>query len=100
MAGTFVYVNLIRNLVRDRGFQVKQGDGMDFSHAVFGSAFATIATLDKHWKRRVEELPKPNSLARIYYGPELDQMVEHLEVACAKYNAARAQGVAPGVIRL
>jgi hypothetical protein len=100
MPATFVYVNLIRNLLRDRGFRVKQGDGMDFCHAVFGSAFASIATLDRLWKRRVEDLPEPNKLARIYYKPELDQMVEDLELACAKYNAARAQGITPGIIRL
>jgi hypothetical protein len=100
MAATFVYVNLIRNLLRDRGFRVKQGDGMDFCHAVFGSAFASIATLDKQWKRRVEELPQPNGLAPIYYKPQLDQMVENLESACVKYNAARAQGMEPGKIRI
>jgi hypothetical protein len=54
---------------------LKKGDGSDFCHAVMASAFATAATLDKHWKRRVEGLPKPNQLARIYYQPELDKMV-------------------------
>lgn len=45
-----------------------------------GSAFASVATLDKHWKRRIERLPKPNQLAHIYYEPELDTMVSDIEV--------------------
>jgi hypothetical protein len=36
--------------------------------------------IDKQWKRRVEGLPKPNKLARIYYQPELDKMVTDIEV--------------------
>jgi hypothetical protein len=48
-------------------FRLKKGDGLDFSHAVMGSAFASVVTLDKHWKRRIEGLPKPNQLAHIYY---------------------------------
>jgi hypothetical protein len=44
-----------------------------------GSAFASVAALDKHWKRRVEGLPKPNGLARIYSKPDLDTMVADIE---------------------
>jgi len=52
---------------------------MDFCHAVLAAAFASVATLDKHWKRRIEGLPKPNKLARIYYSPELDNMVADVD---------------------
>jgi hypothetical protein len=77
---TFRYVNLIRNLLTSAKAQrIKRGDGLDFCHAVIGTAFASVATLDKHWKRRVESLPKPNGLAPIYYEPELDQMVTDVE---------------------
>ena len=77
---TFVYVNLIRHLItKAKQHPIKQGDGIDFSHAVISSAFANAATLDKHWKRRIESLPQPNHLARIYYGPELDKMVDDVE---------------------
>ena len=55
------------------------GDGIDFCQAVIASSDSCVATLDKHWKRRVESLPKPNGLARIYYAPELDQMVDDIE---------------------
>ena len=76
----FSYVNLVRTLiVTAKAYQLKRGDGADFCHAVLGCAFAGVATLDKHWKRRVEGLPKPNNLARIYYQPELDKMVADVE---------------------
>lgn len=77
----FAYRNLLRNLVSDRGIQVKQGDGIDFCHAVMAAAFSNFATLDKQWKVRVENLPKPNELPRVYYRPEIDAMVRDLEAA-------------------
>jgi len=43
------------------------------------SAYANFAALDKHWKRRIANLPKPNSLARIYYEPELALMIADVE---------------------
>lgn len=79
---TFTYVSLIRELILDaKAYQLKKGDGLDFCHAVIGSAFASFATLDKHWKRRVCSLPHPNQLARIYYMPELDRLVADVERA-------------------
>jgi hypothetical protein len=59
---------------------LKPGDWMDFCHAVVACAFASFATLDTHWKRRVESLPKPNRLARVYGPSELDQMVTDMEL--------------------
>jgi hypothetical protein len=74
------YVNLVRTIiVNARAYKLKDSDGADFCHAVMASAFASVATLDKHWKRRIDSLPKPNRLARIYYGPELDAMVTDIE---------------------
>ena len=78
---TFTYVNLVRTLIVEaKAYRLKKGDGLDFCHAVMASAFASVATLDKHWKRRVEGLPKPNRLAGIYYQQELDKMVTDIEV--------------------
>jgi hypothetical protein len=80
MPATFTYVHLVRNLVINAKAQrLKEGDGVDFCHAVMATAFSSVATLDKHWKRRIESLPKPNGLARIYYGAELDRMVTDIE---------------------
>lgn len=77
---TFACFNLLRTLiVESKSHRIKKGDGLDFCHAVMASAFAHVAALDKHWKRRVESLPKPNKLARIYYQPELDKMVTDIE---------------------
>jgi hypothetical protein len=78
---TFVHDNLIRNFIADRGDQLKRGDGIDFYHAVMASAYANFAALDKHWKRRIENLPKPNRLARIYYEPEIAVMIADIESA-------------------
>jgi hypothetical protein len=75
---TFTSAHLIKALVAESS-NVKRGDGLDFFHAVMASSFASYAALDKHWKRRVEGLPKPNRLARIYSAPELDEMVTDIE---------------------
>jgi hypothetical protein len=78
---TYVYGNLLRLLVREaKGRTIMPNDGIDFGQAVIGTAYASVATLDKHWKQRVETiLPMPNKLARIYYQPELDKMVRDIE---------------------
>jgi hypothetical protein len=81
MAATFAFNCLMRELISDSGFQLKKGDGMDFCHAVMGSSFAVFATLDKQWKRRVENFPTPNQAARIYYEPEIGTMVADIEAA-------------------
>jgi hypothetical protein len=74
----FVFMNLLRTMAIEAS-SVKPGDWMDFCHAVVACAFASFATLDKRWKRRVEALPKPNGLARIYSARELDTMVVDME---------------------
>jgi hypothetical protein len=83
----FVFGNLLRMLV-DEGGAIQKGDGMDFCHAVVASAYASFATLDKRWKRRVESLPKPNQLAHIYSPSELDQMVTDMELWLAQREAS------------
>jgi len=77
---TFVLVHLLRTLVLEaKAFQFKENDALDFCHAVLAVAYGSLATLDKQWKRRVESLPKPNHLARVYYRPELDELVDLLD---------------------
>jgi hypothetical protein len=83
----FVYQNLFRILV-DEAAAFKTNDAMDFCHTVLASAYASFATLDKRWKRRVESLPKPNQLARIYCASELDQMVVDMEMWLAHRAAS------------
>jgi len=92
--GTFAYAHVMRGLIVEaKSHHLKKGDGIDFCQAVLASSIATVATLDKHWKRRIEQLPKPNGLARIYYASELDSMVEDFE---ARVKLRRAlKGSAP-----
>jgi hypothetical protein len=88
-AATFVRNGLMRILISDRGYQLKKGDGIDFCHAVMAGAFASFATLDKQWKQRVENLPKPNKVARIFYEPELEAMVNAIEAQLETIHALR-----------
>ena len=74
----FTSYNLVRIMISESS-QWKPGDGLDFFHAVMANSFATFAALDGPWKRRLEKLPGPNRLARVYYGPELDKMVADIE---------------------
>jgi hypothetical protein len=78
-SAVFTSFNLVRILMAESG-QLKPGDGLDFSHAVMGSAFASVAALDKPWKRRIQSLPKPNGLAYIYSAPDLNKMVADIEL--------------------
>lgn len=89
-SATFAYNSLIRTLILEiKGYHLKRNDGIDFCQAVIASAFTGFATLDKSWKRRVERLPKPNRLARIYYAQELDSMVADIDSALNRIALAR-----------
>lgn len=82
---TFVYNNLIRTLILEtKSYHLKRNDGIDFCQAVIASAFTSFATLDKPWKRRIDNLPRPNDIARIYYAQELDRMVEDINSSLDK----------------
>jgi len=77
---TFVLVHLQRLLVLEsKAYRFMRNDGLDFCHAVMATAYGSVITLDRHWKRRVQSLPSANQLARVYYRPELDEMVGLLE---------------------
>lgn len=79
---TFCWNGLVRILIlQGKAYHWKRGDSADFCHALLAASYAQLATLDKHWKRRIELLPKPNSLASIYYEPELDRFIADLEAA-------------------
>ena len=93
---TFAFGNLVRTLIVE-SHQLKEGDGFDFCHAVIGSAFASVAALDKHWKRRIKGLPKPNGLAHIYSAPDLNKMVDDIELWTAKAPRPTAVNDGPEV---
>jgi hypothetical protein len=77
---TFVLVHLQRILIKEaKGYHFKRHDGLDLCHAAVASAYGSVITLDKHWKCRVEALPTPNRLAKIYYRNELDEFLSAME---------------------
>jgi hypothetical protein len=77
---TFTYSHLMRVLIAEaKSHQIVKNDGIDFGQAVVASSITKLATLDKHWKRRVEKLPRPNGLARIYCESEIDVLVDDFE---------------------
>lgn len=79
----FALLSLLRLLVKEsKQYALKKGDGRDLCHAVLGASYGSLVALDKQWKRRIEALPRPNRLGRVYYAPQLDQMVIDLEGAC------------------
>jgi hypothetical protein len=84
----FVYSNFLRIMAVEAN-SLKAHDGLDFCHAVMACAFASFATLDTQWKRRVASLPTPNRLALVYSEPELDQMVTDME-SFLEHRAAHA----------
>ncbi len=87
---TFVYNNLIRTLILEtKSYRLKRNDGIDFCQAVIACAFTSFATLDKPWKRRMDNLPKPNKIAHIYYSQELDLMVDDIHSALDRLALTR-----------
>ena len=82
----FVFSNFLRIMAIEAN-SLKANDGLDFCHAVTACAFASFATLDTQWKRRVACLPTPNRLALIYSEPELDQMVADMESFLSQHAA-------------
>jgi hypothetical protein len=85
MPATFALLSLQRVLVLEsKSHRLKRGDGLDLSHAVIGSAFASVSTLDKQWKRRTDLIPTPHRLAPIYTVNELDEMVARIEFSVAE----------------
>jgi hypothetical protein len=78
--GTFVFNHLIRLLVVEaKSYRFKPHDGADFYHAVLAASYASVATLDKQWKERIQRLPEAVQLAKMYYQPELDSLVDFVE---------------------
>jgi hypothetical protein len=77
---TFTLIHLQRILIKEaKGYHFKRHDGLDLCHAAVAAAYGSVITLDKHWKRRVQALPVPHQLARTYYRPEIDQLIDTME---------------------
>lgn len=80
MPARFMFNGLMRNLINEAATcPPSKNDGFDFCHSIMGCAYAHFTTLDRRWKRRVEQLPTPNGLAPVYYAAELDKFVDDIE---------------------
>jgi hypothetical protein len=85
----FTYDNLVRILILEATSRpLKKNDGLDFCHAVIGIAFASFATLDTKWERRIKCLPA-NRLAPIYGPHHLDKMVVDIEDAVRQLSTGQ-----------
>ena len=81
---TFVLTQLLRTLVLEaKAFQFKKNDGLDFCHAVLASAYGSMITLDKQWKRRAENLHWQDHRPKVYYRFQVDELVDLFEVLTA-----------------
>jgi len=90
---TFVLTHLLRMLVVEaKAFQLRNNDALDFCHAVLAAGYGSVATLDRQWRRRVENLPMPNHLAKVFYRPQVDQLVDVLESLVASRSAQSDSG--------
>lgn len=77
---SFVLTHLMRTLVLEaKAYSYVPNDALDFCHAVVATAYGSLITLDKAWKRRVGTLPRPNQLAYVFYRPEVPELVTALE---------------------
>jgi hypothetical protein len=67
-----------------KGYTLKKGDGLDLVHATIGTAYASVSTVDKVWKRRLgTAIPPGLPTARFFYRPELNQLIEVVDRASA-----------------
>lgn len=58
---TFVLHALLRLLVKEaKAYALKKGDGLDLCHAVIGTSYASVTTVDKAWKRRSARRRNPD----------------------------------------
>jgi len=77
---SFVLSHMMRTLVLEaKAYSYVQNDALDFCHAVVATAYGSLITLDKAWKRRVGTLPRPNQLAYVFYRPEVPELVSAIE---------------------
>jgi hypothetical protein len=76
----FVFVHLLRELARTGdGMALTANDALDFLHAVVGTSYCRVISLDRKWQRLLSTLPEPHDLGPVFYKPELSLLVERLE---------------------
>ena len=78
----FAFVHLMRDLIIDSGIQFRAGDAMDIGTRCTLQVPLRILQLSiSSGKDGLKTYPKPNRNPRVYYEPELENMVTDLESA-------------------
>ena len=75
-----IFTALLRVIVKEsKSHAWMPNDAFDFVHCVVPLACSDIIFLDKHWKRRVQQLPADVQPKRIYYGQEVEDFLKDFE---------------------
>ena len=75
----FVFAELLRVLIKDRGTAFTPNDAVDLFHATVPTAWSDFVLLDKTWTKRVRSLALPADRVRAYYEYELDDFLTVFE---------------------
>ncbi len=75
----FVFPELLRALIGDRGMTFTPNDAVDLFHTTVPTAYSDFVLLDKNWTKRVRALPLPANQVRAYYENELDDFLNVFE---------------------
>lgn len=75
----FVFAELLRVLIKDRGTAFTPNDAVDLFHATVPTAWSDFVLLDKNWTKRVRSLALPADRVRAYYEYELDDFLAVFE---------------------
>ncbi len=75
----FVFPELLRALIGDRGMTFTPNDAVDLFHATVPTAYSDFVLLDKNWTKLVRVLPLPANRVRAYYENELDEFLNVFE---------------------
>jgi hypothetical protein len=88
--GAFVAGRLLRRLIEEaKARALKKGDAMDLSQAVIAAGFSSGGTLDKKWKRRVDQITGPHQLSPVHTSNQLAEFVAETERAVETLQGLR-----------
>ena len=77
----FVFAELLRVLIKDRGIAFTPNDAVDLFHTTVPTAWSDFVLLDKNWTKWVRSLALPADRVRAYYEYELDDFLTVFEKA-------------------
>ena len=75
-----VFTALLRIVVQESFSHAwKPNDAFDLMHSIVPLVCSDVIFLDKHWKRRVQRLPRDLVPEHIYYANEFRRFFDYLE---------------------